>query len=190
LNSALFYIDWKDIPVGFLLPCGYSFGANAGKASSRGAEVELQALLTRSLTFNLGGSYTKAILEQDTPPDTGLGGVKGDRLPGIPEWNLQAGLEYDIRVAQHSVFGRVDYSYVSGFLNKFPGDSGVIGESGNYGLLNVRFGCNLTDAISAEIFAQNLTDKTVNLILDTEFADGRATIGQPRTVGLALRMRY
>src|SRR5690606_39955898 len=82
LNGALYYIDWKDIPVTFLLQCAFSYAANAGKASSRGAELELTALLADGLTANIGGSYTKAVLEEDTPAETGLGGIEGDRLPG------------------------------------------------------------------------------------------------------------
>lgn len=190
LNGALYYIDWKDIPVTFLLQCAFSYAANAGKASSRGAELELTALLADGLTANIGGSYTKAVLEEDTPAETGLGGIEGDRLPGIPKWNIQAGLQYEFEIAGRAAFGRSDFHYVSGFLNKFPGDTGVIGQSGDYFTLNLRAGMALSDNLMAEIYAQNVTDETINLILDTEFADGRTTLGRPRTVGAVLRLRY
>ncbi len=189
LNGALYYIDWKDIPVNFLLQCGYNFGANAGKAKSRGAELEMVALLSDGLVLNLGGSYTKSTLSEDTPAETGLGGLKGDRLPGIPKWNFQAGLQYDFMISNHSTFTRADFTYVSGFLSKFPADAGA-GKSGDYMTLNLRAGLMLTDLISAEIYAQNITNETINLILDTELADGRATWGRSRTIGAVLRFKY
>lgn len=190
LNGALFYIDWKDIPVTFLLQCAFSYAANAGKASSKGAELELTALLAEGLTANIGGSYTKAVLEEDTPLETGLGGLKGDRLPGIPKWNIQAGLQYEFEIGGRAAFGRSDFHYVSGFLNKFPGDTGVIGQSGDYFTLNLRAGLAITENLMAEVYAQNVTDESINLILDTEFADGRTTLGRPRTLGAVLRLRY
>jgi len=189
LNGAAYYVDWKDIPVAYGMTCGFSFGANAGSASSRGVEVELAAALTGQLTLNVSGSYVDTQLEEDMPAATGIAGNRGDRLPGVPRTNFQLGLQYDFALGNRNAFLRTDYAYVGQFHNRFPGDVGYA-PAGDYGLLDLRGGVMLSDRLWLEVYVSNVTDEMPVLLVDIEFGDGRYYIGRPRMMGAVLRFRY
>lgn len=192
LNAAAFYIDWKDIQTGFLLPnCGFSFGGNAGTARSMGVEMDFSTRIGKSFTLNGALSYTDAKLREDSPAGTGVGGRKGDRLPGIPRWSVQGGLQYDFSVAARDGFARIDGRYISDYLNRFPGATdGTPSPSGNFVVFDARIGTDITKGLQAEIFANNLFDRKQLLIVDTELPDQRQVLGRPRTIGATLRYKF
>lgn len=192
LNAAAFYIDWKDIQTGFLLPnCGFSFAGNAGSARSMGIEFDFNTRIGSNLTLNGALSYTDAKLRGDSPAGTGVGGKKGDRLPGIPRWSLQGGVEYDFAVGERNGFARLDGRYISGYLNRFPGATdGSPSPSGDFAVVDARIGTDLAEGLQAEIFATNLFDTKQLLIVDTELPDQRELLGRPRTIGATLRFKY
>ncbi|WP_416235208.1 TonB-dependent receptor domain-containing protein [Nitrospirillum sp. BR 11163] len=191
LNASAFYIDWTDIQTGFLLPnCGFSFASNAGDARSRGLEMDFSWRVTKSLTLNTSGSFTDATLQSDSPPSTGIGGKKGDRLPGIPRWSVQGGAQYDFPVVDRSAFARVDVRYISGYLNRFPGASTEAQPAGNFTVVDARIGMDVSSGLQAEIFATNIFNTKQLLEVDTELPDQRQILGRPRTVGITLRYDY
>lgn len=191
LNASAFYIDWTDIQTGFLLPnCGFSFAGNAGDARSRGLEMDFSWRVTKSLTLNTSGSFTDATLQSDSPPSTGIGGKKGDRLPGIPRWSVQGGAQYDFPVVDKSAFARVDVRYISGYLNRFPGASTEAQPAGNFTVVDARVGMDVSSGLQAEIFATNIFNTKQLLEVDTELPDQRQILGRPRTVGITLRYDY
>ena len=191
LNGALYYIDWSNIQTSFLLPtCGFSFSANAGNAKSQGVELSLSWRMTTKSTASASTSYTDARLTQDSPRDSGAGGKAGDRLPGIPQWTFEGGLQYDFSLAGRDGFARADARYLSGYLNRFPGSASGAEPAGDYAVVDLRIGLNLTAQIRAEAFANNLLDARQLILVDTELPDGRQVIGRPRTVGLALHYDY
>lgn len=96
LNVAAFHIDWKDIQM-YTTVDGLGAAINASKAHVNGAQLSLSALPLEGLTLALNLGYQDARLGADTPP---IGGLKGDRLPSVPEFT--GALEADYR---HSLFG-------------------------------------------------------------------------------------
>src|SRR5690606_38761244 len=63
LSGSLFHIDWNNIQQSVTLTgCGYSYVANLGSATSRGAELEAQILLGDAFTVGLNAAYTRARL--------------------------------------------------------------------------------------------------------------------------------
>jgi outer membrane receptor protein involved in Fe transport len=191
INATGFYIDWNNIQTGFILPsCGFSFSGNAGKATSKGVEVDFTIRPFNSLTLNGAGSYNEATLEQDSPPANGIGGRKGDRLPGIPRWTLQAGAQYDFRAVQRDAFVRVDARYLSDYYNRFPGAATAPAPAGDFAVVDARIGVDLTDRLQLELYGSNLFDVKQLLTVDTEIPDNRELLGRPRTIGATLRARY
>ena len=78
VNLALYHIDWEGIPVRFGLPsCNSSVTLNAGKSTSEGAELEVQAFISDNLRMDLSASYGETTLAEDASNI----GVKGDNLP-------------------------------------------------------------------------------------------------------------
>jgi iron complex outermembrane recepter protein len=191
VSAAAFYIDWTNIQTGFLLPnCGFSFGGNAGNATSKGVELEVNWRVGSGLTLNGGGSYTNARLSNDSPPATGVGGKKGDRLPGIPRWSLLGGAQYDQTVLGKEAFGRVDVRYISSYLNRFPGDTAGPESAGGFAVVDVRAGVQLSEGLKAEFFTTNLFNNKQMLSVDTELPDQRQVLGRPRTIGVVLRYGF
>lgn len=185
LNLSAFYIDWDDIQTNSLLQCGFAFYANAGKASNRGVELELSSRVSDSLTLSFTGSYNDAQLEEDAPLLTGSDGRKGDRIPGVPEYNAQLAAHYEQPIGAATLSVRGDYTYVSDYFGTFTQTPER--RAGDYGVLNLRLGLQFGQ-MALELFADNLTDERVNLLSDPESGlDPSKIFGRPRTVGIRLR---
>ena len=185
LNLSAFYIDWSDIQTNALLQCGFTFYANAGKASNRGVELELSGRVADSLTLSLTGSYNDAQLEEDAPLITGSSGRKGDRIPGVPEYNAQVSAQYEKPIGTSTLSVRGDYTYVSDYFGTFS--QLPTRRAGDYGIVNLRVGLQF-GLVAVELFADNLTDEEVTLLSDPETgADPSKIFGRPRTVGIRVR---
>jgi iron complex outermembrane receptor protein len=188
VNAAAFYIDWTNIQTNALLACGFEFYSNAGKASNRGVELEITGRVTDELTLSLSGSYNDAHLNEDAPLFTGSGGRKGDRLPGVPRYNLLASAEYRTDLGGTDVFARADLSYVGDYFRRFA--KTPAGRSGDYALLDLRGGVDL-GRFNAELFVSNLTNKRAILFTDIEDpTDSGKIFARPRTIGARLRFTY
>lgn len=188
-NAAVFYIDWTNIPTSILLNCGFSFIFNASTATSRGIEMDLSAQITENLRIDIAGSYTDAVLDDTLDPATGDVASEGGRTPGIPHVNLTMGAQYNFLLSDTwESLVRLDAHYVGSYSNLLP--SSAIGtDSGNYTVVNLRWSTEF-DGWSAEIFANNILDATVNIVVDTEFQDGRVYRGRPRTIGGRIRYNF
>lgn len=188
VNAAAFYIDWTNIQTNALLGCGFEFYSNAGKASNRGVELEITGRVTDQLTLSLSGSYNDAQLDEDAPLFTGSGGLKGDRLPGVPHYNLLASAEYRTDIGEGSAFARVDVSYVGDYYRRFARTPA--GRSGDYTLLDARAGGDV-GRFSAELFVTNLTNERAVLFTDIEDpTDAGKIFARPRTFGARVRFHY
>lgn len=191
VNASAFYIDWKDIQTGFVLPtCGFSFSGNAGSATSKGVELDFTVRPFDGVTLNASGSFTDATLESDSPPGNGVGGRKGDRLPGIPRWSGQAGIQYDFTLRERGGFARIDGRYLSGYFNRFPGSTSAAEPGGDFAVFDARFGLDVSSNVQAELFASNIFNTKQLLIVDTEIPDNREVLGRPRTIGLTVRANF
>jgi len=103
LNASVFFIDWKDLQVqaNFLLdPDDISSGTertlNAAKASSKGAELELQAQITDNWSAGLGLGYLDAEFDdfKDAIIQGQIADLSGERLPRTPKITANGYLEY------------------------------------------------------------------------------------------------
>ncbi len=183
LNLAAYQIEWKGIPVDQTADCGFGVTLNAGEAESLGLEAEGQVLLSDTWRLNYGLSYVRAELTEDAP---GLGS-SGDRLPGSPEFQASLGVQADFDVAGRPMFARADIAHVGEYYNNLQEEGP---NAGDFTTVNLRIGADITDHISVDIFAQNLTNEEGVTWIETEIGDGRANYIRPRTVGIELRARF
>jgi outer membrane receptor protein involved in Fe transport len=183
-NLAAYRNTWTGIPVVILVPCGFGQFVNAGEAQTEGVEFESSWALFDSLKVNLSASYVDARLTKDAP---GVG-MKGDRLPGSPRYNVNAGLQYNFDVGAARSFVRADILKVGGFYNNLAGTGREIGD---YTTLNLRCGATF-DRISVEAYAINATNDDGLTWIDSVFtsADARASRLRPRTLGLSLAYQF
>lgn len=182
VNAAIYHNDWNGIPVtvfGSDSSCGIV--ANAGKARTRGAEVELSWLALEQLRFDLGGSYSEAQLTEDA---AGLNGSRGDRLPGSPRFNSTLAVQYDFQFANRPVFVRTDYAWIGEFYSDMKQ---LTQPAGDYGLVNFKLGAAI-DSLSIEAFVRNLTNEDEFTHWNPAFAAGSRL--RPRTFGVDIGYRF
>ena len=105
-NVAIYWIDWRDIQLNELVN-GLQVQGNGGKATSKGAEVELAFLPVRGLTTQLNFTYNRAVTNVDVPA---VGAIAGDTLPFAPKFTAAALADYEFPVSA-SVRGFVGGTY-------------------------------------------------------------------------------
>lgn len=121
-NLALFYMKWKEIQVdaAFVDPATFvstQYVANGAAASTRGAELDLAAQLTRRLTFETGIGYDRAKFDE-FPDALSLTGTpfnaSGHVLPLAPKWTTNSALQYTFEIPwQKHVYIRAEHVYRS-----------------------------------------------------------------------------
>ena len=138
INGDVYEIDWTSpqlaINVGLGCP---AFVGNAGKARSRGLELEAQAKLFGGLTGNVAVGYTDARYTQNaifssagTSPI--YAAFKDQKIP-VPPVTFQIGLRYDFEVMGKATYIRGDYRYVAHY-NDTPTQDYTFG-----GIANLNF---------------------------------------------------
>ncbi len=190
-NVAAFYIKWDDIQQTVFLDCGFRFTDNAGEATSRGFELEVDAVLTEQLSLQLAASYVDAQLEKDA---VSLGAEAGDRLTNVPEWGFSGLLDYRQKLAS-------DAAVVANLGVQYTGDSFVnydfddpFSKKGSYTLVNATVGYEWRN-YRLSLFAKNLMDEQArlaiaeSLVLNVE-GRPRFNVNWPRTVGLKFNMKF
>ena len=96
LSAAIFDIRWSNMQQDVVLTsCGFDYKTNTGNAESKGVELEARQKIADHWSVSLGGNYTDAKMTGDV---SALTIVKGDRVPGVPDWSIGANLEYATRL--------------------------------------------------------------------------------------------
>jgi outer membrane receptor protein involved in Fe transport len=196
-NADVFYIDWKNIQQNILLACGFQYRANAGGATSKGGELELNARPIQPLELSLGVGYQDAKITQAS---TFSPQKVGDPVFQVPDWtgNASASWTQPLFAAGWNLIGTVDYSYVgrSFSANNLTNVSGSFAtrERPSYELLNARVA--LQHAWwEAAFVAKNITNEHANLGDSRSIAAetaGRPRIltNQPQTFGVEFRAHF
>jgi iron complex outermembrane receptor protein len=92
VTGAVYDIRWNDIQTDIVLPtCTFDIKDNIGSAESRGVEAQVEAHVDDHVALSLGGNFTSAKI---TTPVTLLGVERGDRVPGVPDYSINAAAEY------------------------------------------------------------------------------------------------
>jgi iron complex outermembrane receptor protein len=114
VDLSVFYNSWRGIQQYLSEACGpYAFATNAGGAVSDGLDLQLRAILTPQLRFDLSAGYVNAYYTQNAyfpyngtpgtaPGPTTLIVGKGDKVGILPQtiapWNINATLTYEVPV--------------------------------------------------------------------------------------------
>jgi iron complex outermembrane receptor protein len=160
LNGAIFYLDWKDLQVqtNYLAVPGDISSAvqktlNAAKASSQGAEIELQAQLASDWQLGAGVGYLDAKFGDF--PDAILAGnnqvdLTDQRLPKTPKITANAYLDYSPHITGDiRGFIRPEFVHRGETAGSLEGVAAMSGQLGlprypyvmeSYDVVNLRFG--------------------------------------------------
>lgn len=168
-NAALFYTSYDDLQVSSFEASadGTTFipiFTNAGKATIKGAELELTALLTdrMTLTANVGyldGGYDEFFAEPD--PVTGQVVDLSDqrKIVNSPKWDTFLGVSYDIPLASSAgITLSANWSHRSKTYLEINSSENLA--QGAYSIYNTSITYDSTDGRWRVIVgAKNLTDK-------------------------------
>ncbi len=197
VNGTLFYNNWKDLQQNIVVPaCGTGFLQNAGRAVSKGVELEVAAVLPAGLTASAALNYMNSEITESNV----FGLPEGTAFTLAPDLKAAFSLTYQrplrVSAGRWSLFGRADYSYQDGTLFDFNGTHGSIQPA--YSTLNLRLGV-VSERLDVVAFADNVTDEDAILFDDT-FANSFAVpLGtqnrrirplRPPTFGLTVTIRY
>jgi len=111
-------------------------------------------------------------------------------LPFAPEWNLNAGLQYTLRLRDGmSLTPRVNYAYVSGQYTN-PTYSKVTDYLPAHGLLSALLTLRLSEQWTIEAFGTNLTDKVYRSGEGPPPNDDNYFYGAPRQYGARATYKF
>lgn len=200
IDASVYRINWNGIQQNIYLPsCGFEYTANLGWAESRGGDIDIRALPTKSLTLELTAGYTDAFYRQTIAGSTANVITSGDHLPANP-WIVAASANYEFDVfgavkpylrvdwqaatAQRSltqVQDPIDVSY----------DPNLPGQPATRSL-SARAGMRV-DGFDLSLFGQNLTNsrpllyRSHDLVTSPLYYD---YTWRPRTLGLTMTYHY
>jgi outer membrane receptor protein involved in Fe transport len=195
LDAAVFYIDWKDIPLTVSTRTGTVGVLNAGDAEIRGAEAEFSWRPAAGLSLSSNVTYLDTELTS-VAAQAGLsfGVTPGSRLPATSRWRISSQIQYQWD-APSEPFVMLLHRYASSapaVLQQYapPGRNAKIG---GYHLLDLRAGATYR-GVEFAVFAENLTDERASISasylappLANEILD---YVARPRTVGVSMAWTY
>lgn len=190
-NVAAFRIDWSNIQQNVLLPCGFPFIGNSGKARSTGFEVELNARPVQDLRIGLAIGYADAKIVQ---AGAGTPQLAGSPVYQVPEWTIATNAEYSVPVTtDFEGFLRGDYSFTDASYSA-NNDPLNPRKRPSYSLVDIRAGVR-NETFEVAVYAKNLTDEHANLADNRSLAAEapglpRIVTNRPRTIGLEARYRF
>ena len=210
-NATVFDTAWVDLqaagvvndPVtGAQIPTLVT--TNVGEAEAKGAEFELTILPTENFLINLGIGILDTAYTQINPGTmTGhLPLTTGTEFAQAPDSSYTIGLQHTATTRGGGTWiSRLDYNYQGQFWRSepFPRVDAYAAvpdgyeESGDWGILNMRFAYSPADAnYEIAFFGTNLTDE---YNINSGFFHGIwgydfATVGRPREAGASLTFRF
>lgn len=199
INLAAFYIPWKDIQIESVRQTdGLSFGANAGKAISKGVELEIVARPTHELDLGLAVTLQRTEVTKMSPVESAITGVvEGDELPNSPEFQVAASLQYTRPLSSAwDSFVRVDAQYVGESVNTFSNVPGQFGVANRNRAVNEAYeNINLSVGLASRttrlvLYVENLTDNRDFIYVAPVADNNRYNVLRPRTVGVRASWNY
>jgi outer membrane receptor protein involved in Fe transport len=202
INSSIYYIEWNKPQLQLQLPtCRLNYIDNAGKAVSKGFDIDARVRLFEGLTLNASLAYTNAAYSKTlytVPNAAGVSSIivnKGDEL-GAPKWQYNIGLEYAFQLAsRYDAYVRGDYQYAGKYMRGVgPGAIGydpvtVQGEATQF--VTARAGVR-RDHWELSVFVNNLTNSQDRLFVNRPPIAPvvYSSTYRPREIGMQLSYRY
>ncbi|MFO7551853.1 MAG: TonB-dependent receptor [Haliea sp.] len=198
LNLAVYHIDWDNIQIDASRPSdGLSFITNAGRAVSRGLELELATEPLPGLNADLAVTLQDASIRSiDLGDGLRSGARAGDTLPGSAEFKVAGSLQYQWPIrGDRELYARLDAQYVSASPAWFSGSAAATPAGGGtlrnaaYSNLNLRLGM-LARRWQLAFYIENLTNNDSQILRNSYAGGSRVNSLRPRTIGTRLKFFY
>jgi len=192
LNSAVFYSEFEDLQLNFLLPNTISDTRvlNSGAAKISGFELELAGYLYYGLLGRLDYAYLDSSIEPVINPFTGE--LREFTFPNSPRHSASISFDYQMPM---TVLGRPVMNLNYNYLSDREGQN-VNMDRGAYRLLNGRISLTdiplVSEQLSLSVWVKNALDEEyVAFALDNlPHADRAVLWGEPRRIGLDIQYRF
>ena len=204
LNIAAFLNEVKNYQVNVVDTAGggslRGYLSNADKVSSQGIEVDATFVVNESLSGYLSGAWTEGKYDsfrngvcplELIGNNTTACDLSGRPLPGLSKWVLSAGAEYRQTVFDGMGYIGIDAVYRSSHYSDASVSKYM--EIPSYGVINLRTGYISSGAWEGFIWIKNLFDADYFHYLSAQPGASGAVfglLGDPRTAGFTLRIRY
>lgn len=193
LNLAAFYNKYRNMQVvqNITYPSGANSAsiANAGRAETKGFELEVTAAPVHGLTLTGSIAYLDAKYKQYDTKILGAGGVlvpvsyAGNSLMNAPKWSTSAGVNWIVPVGKGSLTTNAQYSYTA---SKYTGYTNLpVERVGAVNLVNASMSWGPDEGgWKLGVYARNLFDeKYFNQKLALAGIGTLASLGAPREFG-------
>ncbi len=187
INVALFYATITDAQVPTLvLPAAITITKNAGKLTSKGAEIELAALPVRGLEINYQAGFTDAEYKTlKVPQNGGEVDLAGKKQLFTPDMTSMLALQYQFAVSRKpfiQLMARGEWQYLG---EQYFDLANKIRQS-PYNLLNTRTGI-ITRYVDLLFWARNIGNRKY---ISYAYDFGAVHLGNPETWGFTLRVKW
>lgn len=199
VNAAAYFIVWDDIQVEAADPLGaITFIDNAGEAEIKGLELEVFARPTAKLDLQFVASWQDAELTEaqpkSDPTDPGFdpnAGLKGSKIPNIPEWQGAASAAYNWSVFDNwTARLRGDIVFRGSTWTQANRQSPFANKLDSYSLVNLNF-VLARDDWSISVFGRNVFDERAEIDALSTAEDPLSFFTvRPRTFGVGVIKRF
>jgi len=194
LNATYFDMDYTDMQISALTDELTTITSNVGKVKLDGVEIELTAVATEHLTFNLA----VGTLDHDIKSITGTAGSTEEigldsLLPRAPELSYTVGFRYGHILANAGELSfQLDHSYTDEQKSWLDDFNAIV--MPDFRLTNLRLQYHEPDGNwSVALFCSNCSDEkylTGGIKATHAWGTNLSNFGRPREVGVNLRMNF
>lgn len=179
-NSTFFYLDIDDMHV-YYAPDGRTYiTSNAGKASSKGVEIEFMARPLKGL--DIIASYGLTHAEYDEYENTRGVDCSGKDIPSSPDYTLNLAAQYR---NHHGFFCRLG---MQGFGRTYFDEANSVYQE-SYQIYNAKIGYE-SSKWDIYLYGKNIFDEEY-FSFGTVMATGiKANVGEPQTFGVVASFRF
>lgn len=189
-EAALFFIDWKDQQISYVVPALGVILNNAGHSTSKGFEVSLHYIPIKNLAFNLNYGYTDAKFKTYTK-DKKID-YSGNYLPMVPKHTFSLNGTYTIEANKKCLDYATFYAGVTGNGPFYWMENNMVKQN-FYAILNLK--ASLTKSnVTWEVWTRNTTKTNylTNYFEIKNFVNGKMVDqgygqkGKPFSVGTSI----
>jgi iron complex outermembrane receptor protein len=192
-NVAVFYTNYDGIQLNFQEGPSPVL-RNAGDATLKGGEIELQAVVGGGFSFNLAAAYIDAKYDNIDPLVTVANPAftTANKLPKTPKTKFTLSPQYDISLANSGKIRLgVDYTHTASLFNDAPNTS-FLRRPATDNLSAAIHYISPSEQYELTLGGTNLTDDRYLTVGSANGAEGETvgTYNPPRQWYLALRMKF
>ncbi|ESQ80850.1 TonB-dependent receptor [Asticcacaulis sp. YBE204] len=188
LDAAAFHQKFKDFQLNTFLGTTFLV-TSVPELTSRGVEAEARLRLRNGWRFVTGATYAESQFGPDIV--SGLPRLTDARASFAPKWSVTAQVDYSRELFGLDFDASLDTRYNSNYNT--GSDLAPIKIQGAYTLANGRLTFARKDgSVALDIWGQNLTDEDYyQVVFSAPMQTGtfNAFMGQPRTLGVTLRLK-